>query len=127
MHEETNVLGTRLIACCLDPVTGYMRDGYCRTIDGDQGRHLVCAVMTSEFLAFSRSRGNDLITPMPSYQFPGLKPGDKWCLCIDRWIEAYQAGVAPNLYLEACNSKILEKVSLDILITFQDPASNTKK
>ncbi|HAN31072.1 MAG TPA: DUF2237 domain-containing protein, partial [Myxococcales bacterium] len=86
-----NVLGGPLDNCSLDPLTGWFRDGCCRTDDNDLGRHVVCTVMTAEFLEFSRSRGNDLITPVPQYNFVGLKPGDRWCLCASRWAEAYAA------------------------------------
>ena len=97
-------------------MTGYFRDGYCRTIDSDRGTHTVCAIMTTEFLNFSASRGNDLITPAPYYQFPGLKEGDKWCLCVSRWIEAEKANKAPKLILEATHEKTLEFTSLEVLV-----------
>lgn len=111
----TNVLGTPLACCCNDPLTGFYRDGYCRTGPGDTGLHTVCAVMTPEFLEFSRERGNDLITPAPEYRFPGLKPGDRWCLCVSRWVEALEAGVAPPVILEATHSSVLEFVDLSDL------------
>ena len=110
-----NVLGTKLVACCFEPLTGYFRDGYCRTMAQDTGTHVVCAVVTEEFLVFTKDRGNDLSTPIPQWQFPGLKPGDKWCLCISRWLEAERAGVAPNVVLEATSAKALEYTSLDKL------------
>ena len=97
-------------------MTGYFRDGSCRTISEDTGTHTVCAVMTDEFLKFSASRGNDLITPVPHYQFPGLKAGDKWCLCVSRWIEAEKADKAPKLILEATHEKTLDYTSLDALV-----------
>ena len=97
-------------------MTGYFRDGSCRTISEDIGTHTVCAVMTDEFLRFSASRGNDLITPAPHYQFPGLKPGDKWCLCVSRWIEAEKANKAPKLILEATHEKTLDYTSLNVLV-----------
>ena len=97
-------------------MTGYFRDGSCRTISEDTGTHTVCAVMTDEFLRFSASRGNDLITPAPHYQFPGLKSGDKWCLCVSRWIEAEKANKAPKLILEATHEKTLNYTSLDVLV-----------
>ena len=90
-----NILGGDLEPCSMDPVTGYFRDGCCRTGSGDYGVHVVCAVMTDEFLAFSKSKGNDLSTPIPEYHFPGLKAGDRWCLCAARWQEAFEAGMAP--------------------------------
>jgi uncharacterized protein (DUF2237 family) len=96
-----NVLGGRLQACSLDPLTGYTRTGCCETGPEDVGSHTVCAVMTAEFLAFSRARGNDLSTPRPDYAFPGLQPGDRWCLCAPRWQEALDAGHAPAVILEA--------------------------
>ena len=110
-----NVLGQPLVACSFDPMTGFFRDGCCKTNEQDLGSHLVCAVMTEEFLAFSRSRGNDLSTPLPQWQFPGLKAGDQWCLCAMRWVEAYEAGAAPMLKLESTHAKALEYVSLEVL------------
>lgn len=112
---EKNVLGTALKECGCDPKTGIYRDGYCRTNPADTGTHVVCAVVTREFLEFSRSRGNDLIRPVPMWSFPGLKPGDRWCLCVSRWIEAERAGVAPSIDLEATHQKALEYVSRSIL------------
>ncbi|MCW5556705.1 MAG: DUF2237 domain-containing protein [Verrucomicrobiae bacterium] len=111
----TNVLGTPLQACCFSPRTGFYRDGYCRTGADDRGLHTVCAVMTLEFLAFSRDQGNDLSTPVPEYDFPGLKPGDRWCLCVSRWAEAHRAGQAPPVVLEATHLSALEFVSLEDL------------
>ena len=96
-----NVLGTALEPCSFDPMTGFFRDGCCNTGAEDVGLHLVCSVMTDKFLAFSKARGNDLRTPMPMYQFPGLKEGDRWCLCALRWKEALEAGMAPQVVLEA--------------------------
>ncbi|WP_430909173.1 DUF2237 family protein [Maribacter sp. 2-571] len=110
-----NVLGTSLEACCYRPLTGFYRDGFCKTGIEDQGTHVVCAIMTDAFLEFSKSRGNDLITPKPYWQFPGLKAGDQWCLCIRRWLEAEKAGKAPNLILEATHEKALEHASLALL------------
>jgi len=111
----SNVLGTPLKGCCNDPMTGFYRDGYCRTGPDDKGLHTVCAVMTEEFLHFSRSRGNDLSTPVPEFDFPGLQSGDKWCLCISRWAEALKAGKAPPVVLESCHIHALEFVSLEAL------------
>jgi hypothetical protein len=102
---EKNIFGEPLKICCKNPMTGYFRDGLCRTEIGDTGTHTVCAVMTEDFLKFSASKGNDLITPKPYYQFPGLKVGDKWCLCVTRWIQAEKAGKAPKLILEAIHEK----------------------
>jgi uncharacterized protein (DUF2237 family) len=112
-----NVLGGDLEPCSFDPVTGFRRDGYCRTGSGDLGMHVVCAVMTEEFLEFTRSRGNDLVTPQPEWMFPGLEPGDRWCLVAARWQEALEAGVAPPVVLEATHASALEFVSLDDLET----------
>lgn len=111
----TNVLGGPLQCCCTDPMTGFYRDGLCRTGAGDMGAHVVCAEMTPEFLEFTKARGNDLSTPVPIYQFPGLKPGDRWCLCASRWKEAMDAGMAPNVALEATHASALEYVSLSEL------------
>lgn len=110
-----NVLGSDLRACNLDPVTGFYRNGCCDTGPQDGGLHLVCAVMTDEFLEFSRAQGNDLSTPNPMYRFPGLKAGDRWCLCAPRWREAYDAGMAPRVVLEATHMLALEFASLEEL------------
>ena len=113
-----NVLGTALETCSTDPLTGWFRDGCCETQSADRGRHIVCAVMTEAFLKFSMSRGNDLSTPRPEYRFPGLKAGDRWCLCLDRWREAHAAGVAPDVVLEATHQIALERVELSTLQLF---------
>lgn len=113
--RQANVLGGDLVPCGLEPVTGFFRDGCCRTGPGDVGLHVVCAVVTSDFLQFSLARGNDLITPAPHYGFPGLRPGDRWCLCAARWKEALEAGVAPPVVLEATHFSALAYVSLDDL------------
>jgi uncharacterized protein (DUF2237 family) len=110
-----NVLGQPLQPCSLDPVTGYFRDGCCRSDASDRGLHVVCAVMTAEFLAFSKARGNDLSTPRPEYDFPGLRPGDRWCLCAVRWLEAWQAGMAPFVVLGATHLNALGVVDLEQL------------
>lgn len=110
-----NVLGGPLRACSYDPLTGYLRDGCCHTGPHDVGRHVVCAKVTAEFLAFSLQRGNDLITPRPEWRFPGLKPGDRWCLCAMRWKEALDAGVAPPVILEATHAAALQLLSLSDL------------
>lgn len=107
-----NVLGTELQDCSHAPLTGFYRDGCCRTGSTDAGVHVICARVTAEFLAFSRSRGNDLSTPRPEYRFPGLKPGDRWCLCAARWAEALRAGVAPPVILEATHISALEFADL---------------
>ena len=108
-----NVFGEPLVPCGLDPITGFYRDGCCSTGPHDLGSHTVCAEVTAEFLAFSKSRGNDLMTPMPQYQFPGLKPGDRWCLCADRWREAFAAGAAPNIVLASTHQRALRAVDLN--------------
>ena len=110
-----NVLGEELYDCSIDPVTGWHRDGCCNTDAGDVGVHTVCAVMSEEFLSFSESVGNDLSTPMPDHGFPGLKPGDRWCLCASRWVEALEAGVAPKVVLEATHARTLEWAALSDL------------
>jgi uncharacterized protein (DUF2237 family) len=110
-----NVLGGILEECCSDPLTGFFRDGSCRTSSQDLGRHVVCAEMTAEFLELTASRGNDLSSPRPHLGFPGLRPGDRWCLCADRWREALAAGVAPPVVLSATELSALEVVSLDDL------------
>jgi uncharacterized protein (DUF2237 family) len=109
---QTNVLGTELQPCSFDPMTGYYRTGCCETRGDDPGAHVVCAVMTEEFLAYSRSVGNDLSTPMPQYSFAGLNPGDQWCLCANRWQEAFEAGAAPRVKLDATHMLALEYCSL---------------
>jgi uncharacterized protein (DUF2237 family) len=115
MTEASNVLGQPLGSCCTSPMTGFYRDGYCNTGAGDYGAHTVCAQMTEEFLSFTKAQGNDLSTPMPAFQFPGLKPGDRWCLCASRWKEALDAGVAPPVVLESTHASSLEYVSLNEL------------
>ncbi|MEG4419226.1 DUF2237 domain-containing protein [Microcoleus sp. LAD1_D5] len=113
--EATNVLGGKLETCCTSPMTGYYRDGNCNTGGGDFGAHTVCAQLTEEFLQFTKSNGNDLSTPVPEFNFPGLKPGDCWCLCAPRWKEAMDAGCAPPVVLAATHALTLEYVSLDEL------------
>lgn len=110
-----NVLGGELEACCFDPKTGFYRDGYCHTGQGDHGVHTVCIAITKEFLEFSLARGNDLSTPQPDFQFPGLVPGDRWCLCAARWKEAFDAGMAPGVILESTHASTLEFATLDEL------------
>ena len=117
--NQLNVFGKKLELCCSNPVTGAYRDGYCNTGINDFGTHTVCAIVTNKFLQFSKSKGNDLTTPNPYYSFKGLKDGDKWCLCVSRWLEAYRAGFAPNLHLEATNIKTLEYVSLESLLEYK--------
>jgi uncharacterized protein (DUF2237 family) len=117
--DEKNVLGTPLQQCCREPLTGFYRDGYCRTGKADTGSHVIAATVTQEFLAFTLSRGNDLMTPRPEFNFPGLKAGDSWCLCALRWKEAYVTGVAPPVNLAATHEKALEYIPLHILQQFQ--------
>ena len=116
--NSKNVFGEKLITCSEDPLTGFFRNGCCDTGPEDRGKHLVCAVMTSEFLQFSKSRGNDLTTPIPMYNFPGLVDGDRWCLCALRWKEAYEAGMAPKVVLEATNETVLNHVPMEALLEF---------
>ena len=116
--DALNVLGTELVPCSYDPLTGYYRDGCCNTDDQDQGSHVVCAKVTQEFLDFSLRRGNDLITPRPEHRFAGLKAGDRWCLCALRWKEAFDAGFAPPVVLECTHAKALEFVTLEQLQSF---------
>lgn len=110
-----NVIGRPLLPCSMRPMTGFFRDGCCHTDPQDRGMHVVCVVMTADFLAFSKSRGNDLSTPIPEYNFPGLQPGDRWCLCALRWLEALQAGMAPDVVLEATHINALGVVNLEQL------------
>ena len=114
-QKAKNVLGTTLQTCSNNPKTGFFRDGCCNTSPQDRGLHMVCAVMTDEFLRFSKEAGNDLSTPFPEYNFPGLKEGDHWCLCAMRWVEAYKAGKAPKLVLKATHQLMLQIVPLEVL------------
>ncbi len=123
-----NVLGGELAACSTDPRTGFYRDGCCNTGSDDLGVHTVCALLTEEFLQFSKTRGNDLSTPQPHLGFAGLEPGDHWCLCASRWQEAFDAGAAPQVVLESTHAATLEWVRLDDLVAFaagpgDDPAA----
>jgi uncharacterized protein len=113
-----NVLGTDLEECSRDPLTGFFRDGKCNTCGDDTGMHTVCVETTAEFLEFSRQVGNDLSTPMPQYRFPGLQPGDRWCVCLPRWLEALEAGVAPKLILKATHISAIEHIDMDILFAY---------
>ncbi|NOG31251.1 DUF2237 domain-containing protein [Halomonas sp. TBZ9] len=112
MSRDRNVLGEPLTPCCHDPVTGFYRDGFCRVGPNDHGVHAVCAMVTEEFLAFSRAQGNDLVTPHPEFGFAGLKPGDRWCLCASRWKEAAVVGLAPPIILSATHEKALDVIPL---------------
>ncbi|SDK84470.1 DUF2237 family protein [Natronorubrum texcoconense] len=115
MSTDRNVYGTDLEPCGTDPSTGFLRDGCCRRVESDRGRHEICAVMTEEFLRFSSARGNDLVTPKPEFEFPGLEPGDRWCLCLGRWIESVEADCAPPVVLEATHEAVLRDVEPDLL------------
>lgn len=121
MKREKNVLGVELALHCHSPKTGFYRDGYCRTGEADTGSHVVAAIVTDEFLEFTKSGGNDLQTPRPMYDFLGLKEGDRWCLCALRWREAHDAGVAPPVLLEACHEKTLKYIPLETLKKYQKP------
>jgi len=118
VSQALNVFGKPMEICCLEPITGFYRDGFCHFGKHDFGVHGVCAVMTQAFLSYSKAQGNDLSTPRPEYGFQGLKPGDAWCLCAGRWVEAYEEGKAPKLKLASCHAVLLESVSLTILKTF---------
>lgn len=111
-RTQRNVLGQILVPCSMDPITGFFRTGCCETGDEDEGRHLICAVLTDDFLQFSLAQGNDLITPRPEFGFPGLKAGDQWCLCALRWKEALVAGMAPGVILASTHHNALQYVSL---------------
>jgi hypothetical protein len=115
VSKQKNVFGEPLTDCSTSPLTGFFRNGCCDTAPQDIGSHTVCAIMTGEFLAYSKSAGNDLSTPVPAYGFPGLNPGDRWCLCAARWLQAFRAGKAPKVSLASTNIAALEIVSLDDL------------
>ncbi len=115
MANSRNVVGEKLEICCTSPMTGFYRNGCCETGPQDAGKHVVCAQVTAEFLEFTKFRGNDLSTPVPMFNFPGLKPGDKWCLCISRWKEALDAGAAPPIILAATHEAALKYVPLELL------------
>ena len=116
--SDNNVFGEPIIACSTEPITGFFRDGCCNTNDEDAGEHTCCIVATEEFLEFSKNAGNDLSTPIPQYHFQGVKPGDRWCLCALRWVEAYKNDAAPKIVLEATNEKMLKHVPMDVLLKF---------
>ncbi|MDX2129271.1 MAG: DUF2237 domain-containing protein [Chloroherpetonaceae bacterium] len=126
LAKAKNVMGGELECCCTSPLTGYYRDGFCQTGPDDRGKHVVCAIMTDEFLKFSRAMGNDLSTPRPEYRFPGLKSGDKWCLCASRWKEAFDAGLAPKVILKSTHEAVLRYVTLKSLQlhAFQEEAGS---
>jgi uncharacterized protein (DUF2237 family) len=115
---QTNILGKPLMACSKEPLTGFYRDGSCRTSKEDFASHSVCAIMSDEFLAYSKAQGNDLLTPMPEYFFPGLKTGDSWCLCASRWKEAYDDGCAPKINPHATSNLAKEVVDINLLLEY---------
>jgi uncharacterized protein len=114
-EKQQNVLGAPIGSCCINPITGFYRDGFCHTGTNDRGMHTVCVEITWQFLEFSKEKGNDLMTPRPQLNFPGLKEGDHWCLCAARWLEAYKAGKAPRVNLNATNIETLAIIPLSIL------------
>ena len=116
--KQLNVFDEVIEVCCTNPITGFYRDGFCHTDELDRGMHVVCAKVTNDFLNFSKSRGNDLSTPRPDLNFPGLKEGDSWCLCAERWKEAHENNCAPPIYLKKTNKKTLTIIDLDILKDF---------
>lgn len=124
MTDSLNVLGTTLQSCSTDPMTGFFRNGCCETGPSDRGRHIICTVMTNEFLEYSKEQGNDLSTPRPEFNFTGLKSGDQWCLCLDRWREAHKAGKAPKVVLGATHQIALERVQLSVLEQFAIDGDN---
>jgi hypothetical protein len=125
-EKSLNVFGMPLAPCCYDPMTGYFRDGLCRTDDTDTGAHVICVRVTAAFLSYSKERGNDLLTPKPQWQFPGLTPGDQWCLCISRWIEAEKAGMAPPVVLEGTHQNALDYTTLEKLVEYAWKAPSSK-
>ena len=118
-QEQLNVLGEKLVICSCNPMTGWFRDGLCKYDNDDTGNHSICCVMDNNFLKYSKSQGNDLITPMPIYSFPGLKDGDHWCICLDRWRQALLDGLAPKIILESTNIVVLKFVTLEKLKQYQ--------
>ncbi|HQX44004.1 MAG: DUF2237 domain-containing protein [Saprospiraceae bacterium] len=117
--EPKNVFGNPIVTCSISPLTGFYRDGCCTTGEEDLGMHTVCIVASREFLEFSKQKGNDLSTPRPEFSFSGVRPGDRWCLCALRWVEAYEAGMAPPVILESCNKDVLRIIPFDILLEFK--------
>ena len=116
--NQTNIFNEPIEECCSNPITGYFRDGFCHTDKHDRGLHIVCSLMTEDFLGFSKVRGNDLSTPRPEFNFPGLKEGDKWCLCAQRWMQAYDNDCAPSVFLLSTNVKTLKIIPLETLKPF---------
>ena len=127
MAEPLNVLGGELRACSFDPLTGYYRDGFCSDGEDDAGTHVLCARVTREFLAYSLAHGNDLVTPLPEVRFRGLRPGDRWCVCALRWLEALEAGAAPPVVLEATHERALDLVPLELLLQHAFDASPSRE
>ena len=117
-EDQLNIFNEPLEACSFDPVTGFFRSGCCETSEQDTGSHTVCAIMTEEFLKFSKSKGNDLSTPVPAFDFPGLNSGDRWCLCAARWLEAYEAGSAPSVIARATHRRALEIIPMEVIKEF---------
>ena len=117
-EDQLNIFNEPLEACSFDPVTGFFRSGCCETSELDKGSHTVCAIMTEEFLQFSKSKGNDLSTPVPAFDFPGLNSGDRWCLCAARWLEAYEAGSAPSIIARATHRRALEIIPMEAMKEF---------
>jgi len=117
-EDQLNIFKEPLEACSFDPVTGFFRSGCCETSEQDTGSHTVCAIMTEEFLKFSKSKGNDLSTPVPAFDFPGLNSGDRWCLCAARWLEAYEAGSAPSIIARATHRRALEIIPMEAMKEF---------
>ena len=117
-EDQLNIFNEPLQACSFDPVTGFFRSGCCETSEQDTGSHTVCAIMTEEFLKFSKSKGNDLSTPVPAFDFPGLNSGDRWCLCAARWLEAYEAGSAPSIIARATHRRALEIIPMEAMKEF---------
>ena len=117
-EDQLNIFNEPLEACSFDPVTGFFRSGCCETSEQDTGSHTVCAIMTEEFLKFSKSKGNDLSTPVPAFDFPGLNSGDRWCLCAARWFEAYEAGSAPSIIARATHRRALETIPMEVMKEF---------
>tara|TARA_Y100000739_G_scaffold204305_1_gene190881 strand:+ start:41 stop:418 length:378 start_codon:yes stop_codon:yes gene_type:complete len=117
-EDQLNIFNEPLEACSFDPVTGFFRSGCCETSELDKGSHTVCAIMTEEFLKFSKSKGNDLSTPVPAFDFPGLNSGDRWCLCAARWLEAYEAGSAPSIIARATHRRALEIIPMEVMKEF---------
>jgi uncharacterized protein (DUF2237 family) len=115
MEEDVNVVGGKLLPCSTEPLTGFYRNGCCSTGPEDLGSHTVCVVLTAEFLEFSKSVGNDLSTPLPEYGFAGLSPGDRWCLCATRWLEAHEAGMAPAVVLGSTHARALDVIGIELL------------